>query len=516
MGSLAPDQKEQQYSRFLEKTFPEIFDDCRVDPRIKICNDNLFWDRKYLRDFGHAANKEIRDSLKNAAISWREQYQANTTLWTIGSMAASLRRIVPKDYPQVIRNSGKMVQISAGTQHFLVLTNQGLVKGLGDNSKGQLGISDLQDVLDLTEIPRLENIVEVSAGHQHSLALDAEGRVWGWGDNEYGQLGLRGVENQLTPVLINSFLERVIQVKAGYDFSLVVTETGQVWASGRNNYGQLGLGWTTPSQRDFVQVPFLYRIVRVASGQYHSLALHENGTVFSFGRNNHGQLGLGHRQDRASAEEIPNLSDVDKITCGYNHSLIINGHQQVWGWGDNQYYQLSSGRDNPTINQSYREKEEKDILLPRQITIVEHIGTMYQGYDITEISAGAEHSLFLSREGKLFGCGSNHERQLGLPLVNTPSTGSLISQPTFIMYNLSQISSSGNYSLVLGHNARIRISYEELSALFENQQVDRHRPIPILRSNDVELLAYNLSDQPFIARVEYDKRTQEIFPPTNN
>jgi hypothetical protein len=83
----------------------------------------------------------------------------------------------------------------------------------------------------------------VAAGAMHSLVLTESGEVYAWGDNEFGQLGLGDMVVRLTPTKVEG-LPKVKAVAAGYDHSLVLTESGEVYAWGWNDYGQLGLGDT--------------------------------------------------------------------------------------------------------------------------------------------------------------------------------------------------------------------------------------------------------------------------------
>jgi alpha-tubulin suppressor-like RCC1 family protein len=100
----------------------------------------------------------------------------------------------------------------------------------------------------------LENIIAISAGNHHVLALDSNRNVWAWGKNEFGQLGCGGSSNRFTPVLVKKDvagyppLTNIVYIDAGFEHSLTIDIDGNIWVWGRNEYGELGQGRTWPVQ----------------------------------------------------------------------------------------------------------------------------------------------------------------------------------------------------------------------------------------------------------------------------
>ena len=151
----------------------------------------------------------------------------------------------------------------------------------------------------------ITGFIGVAAGGDFSLALkkdDDKTVLYSWGTNTYGQLGLGNYDTAQTMAKVPDFppnSEKLRSVSAGAVHALVLTESGKVYAWGRNNYGQLGIGNTTNKN-----VPTLItalngkKIISIAAGDNHSLAMDDAFNVYSWGRNNYGQLGLGNITNR--------------------------------------------------------------------------------------------------------------------------------------------------------------------------------------------------------------------------
>src|SRR5664279_2424964 len=206
--------------------------------------------------------------------------------------------------------SGQIVQLAAGMEHSLALTATGQAYAWGDNHYGELGYgtnigtdnanpTPVQIVLPAGAGP----IVQVAAGSFFSLVLTAAGQVYAFGVNLQGELG--NTTNNMTfaanpaPALVG-FPEAtgpVVQIAAGKAHSLALTSTGQLYAFGDNYNGQLG---STTNNNSSAPNPTPTRvtmpagsgkIIRVAAGDSHSLALSASGEVYGFGHNDKGQLG---------------------------------------------------------------------------------------------------------------------------------------------------------------------------------------------------------------------------------
>ena len=254
-----------------------------------------------------------------------------------------------------------VVAVAAGNSHSLALKADGTVLAWGLNNYGQLGdgtttnrswpvlLTDDNGVV-------ISGIIAIAAGQSHSLALKADGTVLAWGYNGNGQLGdgTNTTRYRVGAVLDTSYnlLTGIRAIAAGNSHSLALTADGRVLTWGYNNYGQLGDGSTANSTLPRVVIHDSYfplqNMVAVAAGGNHSLALHRDGQVYSWGYNDNGQLGVGDRNTRLRAQAVLDsgsavLTGINGIAAGSSHSLALRSTGTLLSWGDNAYGQLGNG-----------------------------------------------------------------------------------------------------------------------------------------------------------------------------
>jgi len=298
-------------------------------------------------------------------------------------------------FPNIVTGMEKIVDLAAGENHSLALSNNGIVWAWGNNSLGQLGIGDSdttqmdtpQNVLLLTDI------MSIDAGYAHSLALQDNGTVWSWGSNTKGQLGngKSGLEtSEYKPYLIPT-LDSCVAIAAGYAHSVALKKDGTVWTWGFNSSGQLGDQSETDKDQPAI-VPGLANVIAIAAGDYHTVALKSDGTVWTWGDNPFGQLGDGTTIMRSLPVRVLDISNVTGIAAGYVHTLALRNDGTVWGWGGNVYGQLG---DNSNIEMQTR--PVKADIFPQGIAV----------------EAGHYHSLVLKSDGSVWSFGANGFGQLG-------------------------------------------------------------------------------------------------------
>ncbi|MFA4906544.1 MAG: DUF58 domain-containing protein, partial [Candidatus Margulisiibacteriota bacterium] len=280
--------------------------------------------------------------------------------------------------------------LRAGVFHTLALTKDGRVFAWGHNDCGQLGLGDVNDHTQPTEVAGLRDVAQLVAGDCHTLALTKDGRVFAWGHNGFGQLGLGDTKNRTQPIEVKG-LRDIAQIVAGSSHAFAITKDGRVFAWGNNGFGQLGLGDVNDHTQP-TEVVGLRDVVQLRAGVFHTLALTKDGRVFAWGHNDCGQLGLGDVNDRTQPTEVAGLRDVAQFAVGSFHTFALTKDGRVFAWGNNDYGQLglgdTSGRKRPT----------------------EVAGL----HDVAQLVAGERHTFALTKDGRVFAWGLNDRGMLGL------------------------------------------------------------------------------------------------------
>jgi alpha-tubulin suppressor-like RCC1 family protein len=189
--------------------------------------------------------------------------------------------------------------------------------------------------------PGLDRVVALATNACHSLVLRDDGTVRGWGCNSDWDLGTTAPTGTaaLTPIQAEG-LDQVRDIAMGWGHGLAVRADGTVWAWGLNDHGQVGVppGENCPHHpRPCVQapvlVPGLSDVKAVAATDYSSFALTADGTLFAWGANGDGELGTGDTADRASPVRVEGLTDIAQISAAATSVVARRGDGTVWAWG---------------------------------------------------------------------------------------------------------------------------------------------------------------------------------------
>ncbi|NP_001095465.1 E3 ISG15--protein ligase HERC5 [Bos taurus] len=298
-------------------------------------------------------------------------------------------------------------------------------------------------------------IHSMDQGEEHMLVLSSDGKPF-----EYKY----SIEHARFQCILQE--KNIIQITCGDYHSLALSKGGELFAWGQNLDGQLGVGriFASTSTPEIVENLSGVPLVQISAGEAHSMALSMSGNVYSWGRNDCGQLGLGHTYNKESPSCIEALDDqkVEFLACGGCHTALLTKSGLVFTFGDGKYGQLGH---NSTQNE----------LRPRLVT-----GLV--GNRVTQIACGRQHTLaYVSDTGKVFSFGSGKEGQLG----NGGTRNQLIPRPMKLLSSeeLKSESSTSVKELIMvaGGNQSILIWMEK-----ENSYVNLRRKIPTLNEGTVK------------------------------
>ena len=334
--------------------------------------------------------------------------------------------------PLPVRTAGtpmagkKIVHVSTGGNFYkgssLALSSEGKVYSWGANDQGQLGNgtatnSNLPVEVKTEGTPMAgKKIIQTAIGVTHSMALDSEGKVYSWGENVNGLLGTGDAIPTLSPVLVRTGGtpmegKKIVQISAGGTHSMALDSEGNIYAWGWGGEGQLGNGENNNSN-----VPILVKkegtglegktIKKVMAGGMFSMVLTSDGSLYSWGKNNYGQIGDGttNNYNLAVAVKTEGTPMAGKTVVDFSisneHTVALTSDGQIYAWGRNESGQLGDGTNTAST-------------LP---VAVRTVGTPFADKKAVQVAAGGwegAHSLALGTDGTVYSWGRNLNGQLG-------------------------------------------------------------------------------------------------------
>jgi alpha-tubulin suppressor-like RCC1 family protein len=229
----------------------------------------------------------------------------------------------PARLPVRVLGLTDIVAVAAGASFTLALRNDGRVFAWGAGSLGQLGDgSTVTFRANPVQVPGLTAVRSIAAGLASAFATKANGSVVAWG--LAGSIGVAGTANSPTPVPVPG-LNNIEQISAHIG-GLARTSAGDVWFWGTNSYGESGDGTTTGVYVTPVQVPGLHQITGIAVAGWHCLALRSDGTVWGWGNNQVGEVGVGpapYTQNTPIVVPLPGGRLASGVGAGERSSFAI-------------------------------------------------------------------------------------------------------------------------------------------------------------------------------------------------
>lgn len=377
-----------------------------------------------------------------------------------GNVSGSLpQKVLKGEYPGTTylgdNPNNKIISVANGAEHILALAANGTVYSFGRNSFGELGDSSSTNRTTPVKVMKgaysgtrylgdnaSNPIIAIAAGYYFSMALGADGMVYTFGYNDRGQLGdntnnnrsipvkvLKGAQNGTTFLGDNATVNPMIAIVAGASHAAALGADGLVYTFGYNGEGQLGNNTTTTSKLPVKVLKGAYsgttnlgdnnsrRIIKIASGSYHILALSADGLLFAIGSASYGQLGDSSTTYKKIPVKVMKGAAVGKryfgdssatmVTCmvaADNHSIVATESGFVYTFGGNNSAQLG---DNTTTNSN----------IPIRVLKGAYSGTTYLGDNSTEqiigLGVGQTNNFVLTSVGTVYAFGYNGSGQLG-------------------------------------------------------------------------------------------------------
>lgn len=229
--------------------------------------------------------------------------------------------------------------------HDLALKTNGTLWAWGYNANGQLGFSPATygyRVFSPVQVGAATDWTKVFAGTSRSMGLRGTGTLYSWSNhNNYGQLGdgTNATAGKSSPIQIG-VATNWTQIHAAENHSLGIRSDGTLWSWGSNNEGQLGLFNGSP-----VQIGSATDWAEITLGQDNVFAVgvKTGGSIWSWGLNNLGQLGLNDTATRTSPVQIGALTDWSKVSSGRQYTIAIKTDGSLWSWGEGADGKLASG-----------------------------------------------------------------------------------------------------------------------------------------------------------------------------
>lgn len=289
-------------------------------------------------------------------------------------------------------------ELYSGHEFGVALTEEDVLWFWGNNKEFEGGNNSDSESFPLpTSTMPDQKWIELATGAMHVMAIKEDGTLWGWGSDVTGQLGDADpmLQQKPNPVQIGSDTDWD-KLSAGYWQTLAIKKDGSLWGWGDNKMGQLGLGDGSP-----MVVTSPTRIGEdsdwsdVHIGSHHVLAIKKDGSLWSWGNN----LGKQVNESASMSVNSPYCMSTEKwseIAGGLEHSLAIKEDGSLWAVGSNRYGQLG-------------------------VDISGNTGTLQrvgQATDWVEVAAGAYHSMAINSKGELYTFGRNDHGQLGLDLAD--------------------------------------------------------------------------------------------------
>jgi alpha-tubulin suppressor-like RCC1 family protein len=300
----------------------------------------------------------------------------------------------------------ELYTLTGGSAHTAAIKTDGTLWTWGLNSNGQLGnTTTTTRSTPVTTFAGGTNWKQVSGGGNYTAAVKTDGTLWTWGQNTSGQLG-RNPDTSLRLTPVTTFAggtnwadtatgepEELYTLTGGSAHTAAIKTDGTLWTWGRNNVGQLGDNTATNRSTPVTTFAGGTNWKQVSGGGYHTAAIKTDGTLWTWGTNTNGRLGDNTATNRSTpVTTFAGGTNWKQVAGGYNHTTAIKTDGTLWTWGLNTSGQLG---DNTTISRSTP------------------VTTFAGGTNWKQVAGGISHTAAVKTDGTLWTWGSNSNGPLG-------------------------------------------------------------------------------------------------------
>jgi alpha-tubulin suppressor-like RCC1 family protein len=295
---------------------------------------------------------------------------------------------------QTITGGTNWKQVACGGNFTASIKTDGTLWTWGQNNYGQLGNNSNATYSSPAQtITGGTNWKQVACGIGHAASIKTDGTLWAWGNNWAGHLGDNSTTNKSSPVQTIAGGTNWKQVACGSNHTVAIKTDGTLWTWGYDGYGQLGDNTNSNKSSPVQTICGGTNWKQVACGYKHTAAIKADGTLWTWGHNQYGQLGDNSTAHKSSpVQTICGGTNWKQVACAYGYTAAIKTDGTLWTWGHNQYGQLGN---NTTTHKS------------------SPVQTIAGGTNWKQVATGYRHTAAIKTDGTLWAWGDNSNGKLG-------------------------------------------------------------------------------------------------------
>jgi alpha-tubulin suppressor-like RCC1 family protein len=281
--------------------------------------------------------------------------KTNGTLWSWGANALGFAGILGlnsstgyQSSPVQVGTNTNWSNVSAGYGGVFAIKTNGTLWTWGSNNSGELGQNDRVYRSSPTQVGAGTNWLKVSMAMYSALAVKTDGTLWTWGRNNFGNLGLNDLANRSSPIQVGSDTNWS-DVQGGSRHTIALKTNGTLWGIGGDSFsGSLGLNQTSAYRSSPTQIGSsnTWSAISTRQSSFHTLAIKTDGTLWAWGANFIGQLGLNDRVYKSSPTLLGSATNWSKISVSGDESSGIKTDGTLWLWGRGNYGMLGQNDTN--------------------------------------------------------------------------------------------------------------------------------------------------------------------------